>query len=444
MRVCAVKGTKCAPSTAAVVGAAAARQLDDAAALGRFVGQRGQQRGARQAVAATRRAPGRKALAWRLPCVMVPVLSSSSTSTSPAASTARPEVAITLACIMRLMPATPTADSRPPMVVGIRHTSSATSAVSDTTVPAPAALDAEHRERQQRDRDHQEHERQRHQQDGQRDLVGRLLALGRLDHADHAVEEGLARVHRDAHHQPVRQHARAAGHGREVAARLAHHRRRFAGDGALVDRGHAFDDFAVERDHVAGFDQHHVALAQVRAPARAAKPGRRGAARFSFLAQVSLRRPRSDAACALLRPSASASAKLANSTVNHSQTEIGQHEGRRHAGVAREAQRMHPQQRGQDAADVDDEHHRVAPLHARAQLGEGAPQRGLDQRRVEQRERGFVVVEVMVRSSLPEHQVLDHRAQRQRRHVVEQARPAARCRSAATTNSGPCVGIVPP
>ena len=68
-----------------------------------------------------------KALAWRLPSVMVPVLSSSSTSTSPAASTARPEVAITLACIMRLMPATPMADSRPAMVVGIRHTSSATS-----------------------------------------------------------------------------------------------------------------------------------------------------------------------------------------------------------------------------------------------------------------------------------------------------------------------------
>jgi len=37
------------------------------------------------------------------------------------------------------------------------------------------------------------------------------------------------------------------------------------------------------------------------------------------LAQVSLRSPRNDAACALLRPSAKASAKLANSTVNHSQ-----------------------------------------------------------------------------------------------------------------------------
>ena len=70
---------------------------------------------------------------------MVPVLSSSSTSTSPAASTARPEVAITLARIMRLMPATPIAESRPPMVVGIRQTSSATSAVIAMAVPWPAA-----------------------------------------------------------------------------------------------------------------------------------------------------------------------------------------------------------------------------------------------------------------------------------------------------------------
>ncbi|CAB3774007.1 hypothetical protein LMG30113_07400 [Burkholderia paludis] len=79
---------------------------------------------------------GTNADAWRLPSVIVPVLSSSSTSTSPAASTARPDVAITFACIIRLMPATPIADSRPPIVVGIRHTSSATSAVIVTTWPA--------------------------------------------------------------------------------------------------------------------------------------------------------------------------------------------------------------------------------------------------------------------------------------------------------------------
>ena len=82
---------------------------------------------------------GRKAVAWRLPSVIVPVLSSSSTSTSPAASTARPDMAMTLAWIIRSMPAMPMAESRPPMVVGIRQTSSATSTVTVTGVPGLAA-----------------------------------------------------------------------------------------------------------------------------------------------------------------------------------------------------------------------------------------------------------------------------------------------------------------
>ncbi len=91
--------------------------------------------------------------------MIVPVLSSSNTSTSPAASTARPDVAITFFCIMRSMPATPMADSKPPMVVGIRHTSSATSTVMVTGCPAPARLDAVDGERQQGDDDEQEDHR---------------------------------------------------------------------------------------------------------------------------------------------------------------------------------------------------------------------------------------------------------------------------------------------
>ena len=71
----------------------------------------------------------------RLPKVIVPVLSSSSVSTSPAASTARPEVAITLKRISRSMPAMPIAESRPPIVVGIRQTSSAISTVTDSVLP---------------------------------------------------------------------------------------------------------------------------------------------------------------------------------------------------------------------------------------------------------------------------------------------------------------------
>ena len=82
----------------------------------------------------------RKAVAWRLPRVIVPVLSRSRTSTSPAASTARPDMAMTLARIMRSMPAMPIAESRPPIVVGMRQTRSDTRTVTVTGEPAPAAF----------------------------------------------------------------------------------------------------------------------------------------------------------------------------------------------------------------------------------------------------------------------------------------------------------------
>ena len=69
---------------------------------------------------------GRNSDAWRLPMVIVPVLSSSSVFTSPAASTARPDRASTFRCTSRSMPAMPIADSSAPMVVGISATISAT------------------------------------------------------------------------------------------------------------------------------------------------------------------------------------------------------------------------------------------------------------------------------------------------------------------------------
>ena len=61
---------------------------------------------------------------------------------SPAASTARPEIAKTFAWIMRSMPAIPIADSSPPIVVGMRHTSSATKAVIVIGTPRPASATA--------------------------------------------------------------------------------------------------------------------------------------------------------------------------------------------------------------------------------------------------------------------------------------------------------------
>ena len=73
---------------------------------------------------ASRRTPAaaRTRSPCRLPSVMVPVLSRSSVSTSPAASTARPLVAMTFVWSIRSIPAMPIADSRPPIVVGIRQT----------------------------------------------------------------------------------------------------------------------------------------------------------------------------------------------------------------------------------------------------------------------------------------------------------------------------------
>ncbi len=68
-----------------------------------------------------------------------------------------------------------------------------------------------------------------------------------------------------------------------------------------------------------GLDQHHVALAQLGRFDRDAT-WRRTSARAASWPRSPSSGSRSDAACALLRPSASASAKLANSTVNHSQS----------------------------------------------------------------------------------------------------------------------------
>ena len=111
-----------------------------------------------------------------------------------------------------------------------------------------------------------EDDRQAGEQDVERDLVRRLLPLGAFHQRDHAVEEGRALRRGDAHLDPVRQHARAAGDRRAVAAAFADDRRGFAGDRRLVHRGDAFDHLAVAGDQVAGFHQHDVA--RLAAPAR--------------------------------------------------------------------------------------------------------------------------------------------------------------------------------
>ena len=151
------------------------------------------------------------------------------------------------------MPAMPIDDSRPPIVVGIRHTSSATSTIDALL---GAGVDGE---RLQRDDGEQEDDRQPGEQDRQRDLVRGLLPVGALDERDHPVEERLARLGRDLHDDLVAQHPGAAGDRRAVAAGLADDRRRLAGDRRLVDGGDALDDVAVAGDHLAGGDDAQVA-----------------------------------------------------------------------------------------------------------------------------------------------------------------------------------------
>ena len=133
MRVCAVKGMNCASCSATSrprmlyaclasttmerpSGVSSAR-LASCAALATSSG--------------VTPATGMNSTAWRLPSVIVPVLSSSSVLTSPAASTALPLMASTLCCITRSMPAMPIAESSPPIVVGIRQTSSEISTATE-------------------------------------------------------------------------------------------------------------------------------------------------------------------------------------------------------------------------------------------------------------------------------------------------------------------------
>ncbi len=186
----------------------------------------------------------------------MPVLSSSRVLTSPAASTARPDMASTLRCTSRSMPAMPIADSSAPMVVGISATTRATRTTMDCSAPG------EDRERLQRHHGEQEDDRQRGQQDVQRDLVRRLLPGRALDQGDHPVDERLAGLGGDLHDDPVGEHLRAAGHRGAVAAGLPDDRRRLAGDRRLVDRGDALDHVAVARDDLPGLDDHVVAQRQ--------------------------------------------------------------------------------------------------------------------------------------------------------------------------------------
>ena len=110
------------------------------------------------------------------------------------------------------------------------------------------------------------------------------------------------------------------------------------------------------------FTMHDIALAQARRrhclDASPAEPVRHGLGLAPYAAS---------SACALPRPSAIASAKFANSTVNQSQNATWPGE-QRLAGAA--GQLLDEDDRREEAADLDDEHHRILDLNPRIELPE--------------------------------------------------------------------------
>jgi hypothetical protein len=96
-----------------------------------------------------------------------------------------------------------------------------------------------------------------------------------------------------------------------------------------------------------------------------------------IVATVSLRIERSVSACARPRPSANASAMFANTTVSHSQIEIvNVYQAGSLPPSGLPPNDLDQPRDGRDhRADLHDEHHRVADLHARVELLEAVDQR---------------------------------------------------------------------
>ncbi len=192
---------------------------------------------------------------------------------------------------------------------------------------------------------------------------------------------------------------------------------------------------AVGGDEVARLHQHQVALAQRRGRDDVEVVRRRSGC-GSRLACRSRRALRREAACALPRPSAMASAKFANSTVNHSQTDTAEDEPARR--FPRADQRLDPEEGREDGADVDHEHHRVPHLALDRQLAERIADRLPDDPGVEERcapgHRAGHVCRSLLRRDQGE--VLDDRARAPAPARTSARRPGSPRRPAARRRAG--------
>jgi hypothetical protein len=142
---------------------------------------------------------------------------------------------------------------------------------------------------------------------------------------------------------------------------------RFAGDGAFVDRGHAFDDFAVDGDHVACFDQDDVAFAQVTGGDR--QPGGAVFRVAQLLGHRRLLEVAQRGRLGLAAAFGQRFGKVGEQDREPQPDADGQDKAG--TGFTLGKQRLDEQQRRDDAADENDEHDRAAHLRAWGQLPEG-------------------------------------------------------------------------
>ena len=133
-----------------------------------------------------------------IPIMMVQVSRPAASEHSPAASTARTNMASAFHCTMRSMQAMQIAESERRWWIGIRPHKRRD---DHDRPPARPGIDREGLQRHDRD---EERDRRAQQQDVERDLVRRLAPHSALDEGDHAVEERLARLRGHEHHDLVR------------------------------------------------------------------------------------------------------------------------------------------------------------------------------------------------------------------------------------------------
>jgi hypothetical protein len=250
---------------------------------------------------------GMKRVASRLPSVIVPVLSSSSTSTSPEASTERPERARTLWRTSRSMPAIPIAESSAPIVVGIRATRSAISVTTEASVWENSAK-------------------------GRRlTTTTRKIRVSPASRMLSAISFGVLRRSAPSTRAIIRSRKLCPG-SCVISTTIRSERTRVPPVTALRSPP---DSRTTGADSPVIADSSTEAMPSITVPSpgmtspastTTTSPRRSSEAGVSppprRWATVSVRIERSASACALPRPSAIASAKLAKTTVSHSQTAI--------------------------------------------------------------------------------------------------------------------------